>query len=135
MPAWRLLLRVATVLMLAISIVPLRAQQPAPSPAPPAAPPLFVVLFRTGPKWDAAKPLNEQAFMREHSENLRSLRSEGKIPMGGRFADVGLILVSAASEAEARAAFERDPSVKNGTFVFEVHPFRPFYTGCIGKAD
>lgn len=112
---------------------PLFAQQPAP--APPPAPPIFAVVFRTGPTWDAAKSPNEQAFFKEHSENLRALRAEGKIAVGGRYADVGFLLVTAGSEAEARGFFERDPSVKNGTFVFELHEFRPFFTGCVGKTN
>jgi hypothetical protein len=133
MTASRSLRRAVWIPTLLLAVSPLAAQQPAPpaATAPPA--PLFAVLFRTGPKWDAAKPPNEQAFFKEHSENLRALRTEGRIAIGARYADVGLILLSAATETEARALIERDASVKNGTFVFEVHEFRPFFSGCVGK--
>jgi uncharacterized protein YciI len=103
--------------------------------SPPPTPALFVVLFRTGPAWDKARPPNAQPFMAEHSANLRALREEKRIPLGGRYADVGLVVLTAESEAEARSWIERDPAVKNGTFVFELHPFRPFMTGCVGKTE
>jgi hypothetical protein len=129
----RRILGSAALLVLLLGASPLPAQQP--TPAPPPAMPTFAVVFRTGPKWDAAKPPNEQAFFREHSENLRALRAEGKIAIGGRYAEVGLLLVTASSEAEARGLFEKDPSVNNGTFVFELHEFRPFFPGCVGKTS
>jgi hypothetical protein len=44
--------------------------QAAPPEKAPAPQPLFAALFRTGPKWDAAKPPHEQAFFKEHSANL-----------------------------------------------------------------
>jgi hypothetical protein len=125
--------RATLVLALGLAGPSLRAQQTPPPAAPPEQKPLFAVLFRTGLKWDAAKPPGEQAYFREHSENLRALREEGRIAIGGRYADVGLILVTAPSEEEARGLFERDASVKNGTFVFEIHAFRPFFAGCVGK--
>ncbi len=104
------------------------AAQSAPAGAKPA---LFAVLFRTGPKWDAAKPPNDQAFFREHSANLARLRQSGLIQMGARYSDVGLIVVSAQAEAAVRAEIDRDPAVANGTFVYELSPFNVFYDGCL----
>ena len=104
------------------------AAQSAPAGAKPA---LFAVLFRTGPKWDAAKPPNGQAFFREHSANLARLRQSGLIQMGARYSDVGLIVVSAQAEAAVRAEIDRDPAVANGTFVYELSPFNVFYEGCL----
>lgn len=104
---------------------------PQAAPAPPSGD-VFALVFRTGPGWDKAKAPGEQPFFAEHSKNLRELRAEGRLLVGGRFSDLGLVLVRAASEAEARALVERDPSVKNGTFQAEVHPFRAFMPGCVG---
>ena len=106
----------------------------APATPPPAAAPapLYAAVFKTGPKWDPAKPANEQPFFREHSGNLAKLRAAGSIVMGARYADVGLIVVAAASEAEARRLFEADPSVSAGTFALEVHRFSVFYPGTVG---
>lgn len=108
----------------------LRAQAPAPPPAPPA--PLYAAVFKTGAKWDAAKPPNEQPFFREHSANLAKLRAAGTIVMGARYADVGLVVLSAATEAEARRLFDGDPSIAAGTFMLDVQRFSVFYPGYVG---
>jgi len=104
---------------------------------PPKAPvnDVFAIVFRTGPAWDKSKPPNEQPFFADHSKNLRDLKAQGRILVGGRFSDQGLVLVRAASALEARELVERDPSVKNGTFQAEVHPFYPFMPGCVGMDD
>ena len=90
-------------------------------------------MFKTGPKWDPAKAPGEQAFFREHSANLAKLRAAGSIVMGARYADVGLVVVSAANEADARKLFETDPSLAAGTFVLDVHRFSVFYPGTVGN--
>lgn len=111
------------------------AQADAPASVPAAAPkPLFAVEFRTGTAWNAALPPAQQPFMREHSANLKRLRDEGRIRIGARYGEVGLIVVEAASIDEARAWVEADPAVKAGTFRFEIHPFGVFYGGSVGRA-
>lgn len=125
------LLRTTTLLVgLALSLASAFAQTPASPPA--AVPPLYAAIFKTGPKWDPAKPPNEQPFFREHSANLAKLRAAGSILIGARYADVGLIVVPAAGEAEARKLFEADPSVSAGTFALEIHRFSVFYPGTVG---
>ena len=120
---------------LAVSLASAFAQQPAaPAAAPAAAAPLFAAVFRTGPKWDTAKAPGDQPFFREHSANLATLRAAGRIVIGARYADVGLVVVTAATEAEARKLFEADPSIAAGTFVLDVHRFSVFYPGMVGTA-
>jgi uncharacterized protein YciI len=92
---------------------------------------LFAVEFRTGPKWDAAKPPNEQAFFKEHSANLGSLRKAGRILIGARYSDKGFLIFTGESEADVRALIEADPAVQNQTFSFELHRFNVFYPGCV----
>jgi uncharacterized protein YciI len=106
------------------------AQAPAAPAGPPA--PLYAAVYKTGPKWDAAKPPGEQASFKEHSAHLSKLRAAGTIVMGARYADVGLIVVSAPTEADARKIFEADPSVAAGTFAVDVHRFSVFYSGFVG---
>ena len=121
------LLRTATLIAgLVLSLVSVLVAQ-TPSPAP-----LYAAVFKTGPRWDPAKAPNEQAFFREHSANLAKLRAAGTIVVGARYADVGLVVVSSASEAAARALFEGDPSIAAGTFALEVHRFSVFYPGTVG---
>lgn len=93
--------------------------------------PLYAVQVRVGDKWDASKPPQEQALFREHSANLKRLRDAGHLVMGARFSDVGLIVLAAESEAQARAMMDADPSIAAGTFRYEVHAFNVFYPGTV----
>lgn len=103
-----------------------------PAAAQEAAPlPLFAVEIRTGAKWDAAKPPQEQPFFREHSQNLRRLRDAGHLVMGARYGEVGLVVLAAADAAAARAMMDADPSLEAGTFRYELHPFNVFYGGTL----
>jgi hypothetical protein len=95
----------------------------------------FVVLFHTGPAWDSSKPPNEQNGFREHSANLRRLRSAGQITMGARYSNVGLIVLEAANEAAARAEFEKDPTLAAKVFTLELHPMRFFYEPVCPSAE
>jgi uncharacterized protein YciI len=104
------------------------AQAAGPSPA---AGRLYAVAVRTGPSWDAAKPAASQLHFKEHSANIRRLGSEGKLALGGRTGELGILIVRAASEVEARALFDADPSIAAGTFKIEVHEWRTFAPGCV----
>lgn len=87
----------------------------------------FVVLFRKGPKWDESKAPNEQQHFSAHSANLQALRKSEQLFLGARYADVGLIVLEAKSETDARALIDRDPSVSAGVFAYELQPARFFY--------
>jgi uncharacterized protein YciI len=107
----------------------------AAAPPPPKAPvnDTFAATFRTGPGWDPAKAPQDQAAFAAHSQNLRALRTEGRLLLGGRYGALGLVVLRAASLDEARALVERDPAVKAGTFAVEVQAFYPFMPGCVGQ--
>lgn len=94
---------------------------------------LFVAIFSLGPTWQKHKPAHEQAHFKEHSANLQRLRAEKKILLGARYADKGMIILSAADEPEARAWLESDPMIVNSVFTLELYPFQPFYYGSIEK--
>ena len=111
----------------------LRAQEPAP--ASPPARRTFALVFRMGPSWDASKAPAAQAHFADHSANIRKLREEGRLLVGGRFSDQGLLIVEAQDEAEARSFVDRDPSVRAGTFAAEVHAWSTFAAGCVGKKN
>jgi len=109
------------------------AQQPS-SAAGVNALPLFAVQIRTGDRWDAAKPPQEQLHFRDHSANLKRLREAGNLIMGARYSDVGLIILAAESETQARAMMDEDPSFEAGIFRYEVHHFSVFYPGSLQAA-
>jgi uncharacterized protein YciI len=58
----------------------------------------------------------QQAFTREHSAKLKKLRDKGRIRIGARNGEVGLVVLEAASIVEARALIDTDPSIRSGTF-------------------
>ena len=92
---------------------------------------LYAVEFTTGSAWDAAKPPQEQAEFSAHSANLKKLREAGQLVLGARYADKGLVIISAADEAAARALIEQDPAVQAKTFTYQLHEFRVFYGGSV----
>lgn len=96
---------------------------------------LFAVLFRTGPGWRADRPPAEQEHFQVHSRNLGRLRQEGRIVLGGRYGDVGLILVRAANRDEARGYFAADSSVARGVFTAEILPWRTIFPGEVGSQE
>ena len=116
--------------LLAVTLVCAAGQPATPAPSP-AASRVFAVTVRTGPGWDTAKPPAAQPHFKEHSVNIQRLRASGALVLGGRTGDIGLLLVRAASEAEARALFDADPSVAAGTFRLDVAEWRTFAPGCV----
>jgi uncharacterized protein YciI len=117
--------------LLAVSPAMAWGQDASPTPAPAA---IFAVTFRTGPGWDKAKAPAEQKSFAEHGRNIRALGEEGRLVLGGRFGEVGLLLVRAADEKEARSLIDRDPSEAAGTFTAEVHRWSTFADGCVERA-
>lgn len=92
---------------------------------------LYAIEIKVGPKWVASRSAHEQAFFREHSANLRTLRDQGSLVFGARYGDKGLVVLSAESEAAARALVEQDPSIKHGTFSYDLYEFSVFYGGTV----
>ena len=91
----------------------------------------FIAIFSKGPAWNEAKPANEQNGFKEHSDNLRPLRAEKKLSIGGRYAEKGMVIVEAQNEADAKSFFVADMMLEKKTFVLELNQFRPFYKGTI----
>jgi uncharacterized protein YciI len=114
---------------------PASAPVPAPAAASAAAPALrlFAVEIRTGARWNSALPPNQQPLMREHSANLRKLREEGRIRVGARYGEVGLIVLEAATIDEARAWMDADPAMRAGTFRYEIHPLGVIFPGTLAR--
>ena len=110
-----------------------QAAPPASAASASAARSLFAVEIRTGPQWNASLAPNQQAFMREHSSHLRKLRDEGRVRIGARYGEVGLVVLEAATIDEARAWMDSDPSMRGGTFRYEIQPFSVFYGGTVGR--
>lgn len=94
---------------------------------------LFIVTYTTGPAWDVAKQPNEQPWFKDHSANLSKLRKEGVIKAGARYADKGIIIVSAKTLAMAKDLIYADVAVVHKLFVADVQRLNVFYEGCLER--
>ncbi len=92
---------------------------------------LYMVIYTTGPAWDASKSPNEQTYFKEHSSNLSKLRQAGIIKAGARYAEKGMIVLSAKSYASAKEIIFADVAVLNKLFLAEVQKLSVFYEGCL----
>ena len=70
-----------------------------------------VVLRRSGPEWDASRPMEEQSNWPAHASYMDELVESGFVVIGGPLADEHRVVmaVEAASEDAVRAALARDP--------------------------
>src|SRR4051812_19377456 len=71
----------------------------------------LVVLRRSGPQWDASRPLEEQSGWAAHAAFMDGLADTGFIVLGGPLADEVRTAhaVQAASEEAIRETLARDP--------------------------
>ncbi len=91
----------------------------------------YAAVFSRGEHWDMTKQPNEQTYFYNHGKNMQRLRTEGKIALGGRFGELGLVVFNSGSEAEVRSFFSSDSLVLKNILKMELHVFQPFYKGCI----
>lgn len=68
----------------------------------------------------------EKEVMEQHFAYSRRMFDQGKILLGGAATDgaIGIIILLAESEEEAREIYEHDPAVIAGIGDTEFHPFR-----------
>jgi hypothetical protein len=71
----------------------------------------FVVLRRTGPRWDPSRPLEEQWGWPEHAAFMDALVDSGFVVLGGPLADGRRVVLAVEAESEdaVRATLARDP--------------------------
>jgi uncharacterized protein YciI len=84
-----------------------------------------VVVTRSGPRWDSAKPLEEQSGWPEHAAFMDELVEDGFIVLGGPLGDEHRVVhaVEAESEEEVRATLARDPWSETHLRVDAVEPW------------
>jgi hypothetical protein len=71
----------------------------------------YVVLRRTGPRWDASLPLEQQEGWAAHASFMEDLVDQGFVVLGGPLADEHRVVlaVDASSEEAVRSTLARDP--------------------------
>jgi len=94
---------------------------------------LFIVTYSVGSTWDANKQPNEQLYFKEHSTNLSNLRKQGVIKAGARFADKGMIVITASSYNTAKEIIQSDIAVIHKLFYADIQKLNVFYEGCLER--
>ena len=84
----------------------------------------LVVLRRSGPQWDPARPLEEQSGWRAHAAFMDELVDAGFVVLGGPLADEHRVVlaVEADSESAVRATLGRDPWSETHLRVDKIDP-------------
>ncbi len=94
--------------------------------------PQFIYVFTSGPRPElATEPEawteSDEAIAEDHFSYLRQATEDGAVILAGRSQDgIGpaIVILEAASEAEARRFMEQDPFVASGLFGADLHEFR-----------
>ena len=84
-----------------------------------------LVLRRSGPEWDASKPMEQQSRWPEHAAFMNQLVDSGFIVLGGPLFDEVRVVhaVEAESEDEIRATLARDPWSGSHLLVDAIEPW------------
>src|SRR5438876_4101577 len=84
----------------------------------------LVIVRRSGPEWNASKPLEEQSGWDEHAAFMDALVDDGFIVLGGPLADEERVAhaVEAESEDAVLAIFARDPWSETHLLVDSIDP-------------
>ena len=88
--------------------------------------PMFlVVVRRSGPQWDASRPLEEQSDWSAHAAFMDGLVEDGFIVLGGPLADEVRVAhaVEAESEDAVRATLARDPWSETHLRIDTIEPW------------
>lgn len=127
--------RWVAMLMLGISVAAFVGRGgPAPAlAAEEAVDSLWALRFTTGPGWRTEVDPSAQVGFSAHSRNLARLRAEGRILVGGRYGEVGLMVIRAGSAADVEAMLVPDSAVAAGVFKAEVSPWRTIYEGTVPR--
>ena len=85
----------------------------------------LVVVRRSGPDWDRAKPLEEQSRWDEHAAFMDGLVGDGFIVLGGPLSDEERVVyaLQASSEEEIRATLARDPWSESHLVIDSIDPW------------
>ncbi|UII77889.1 hypothetical protein LV716_08990 [Flagellimonas sp. HMM57] len=91
----------------------------------------FIALYTVGEGWDMEKQPAEQPYFKEHSAFLSQLRKEKNIVIGARYSDTGMLVLKAKDLETVKKLLNQDIAIQNKLFNLIIHPFTPFYKGCV----
>ena len=85
----------------------------------------LVLVRRAGPRWDRARPMEEQSDWDAHAAFMDGLVDAGFIVLGGPLADEQRVayVVEAQSEQAVRATLARDPWSETHLVIDSIEPW------------
>jgi uncharacterized protein YciI len=85
----------------------------------------LLTIRRSGPQWDASRPLEEQSDWAAHAAFMDGLVDAGFIVLGGPLADELRVVhaVEAESEDEIRVTLARDPWSETHLQIDSIEPW------------
>ena len=84
----------------------------------------LVTVHRSGPEWDASRPMEEQSGWDAHAEFMDGLVDAGVIVLGGPLDEVRVVhAIEAESEDDVREILARDPWSGSHLVVQSVEPW------------
>jgi uncharacterized protein len=103
------------------------AQEQSSGAKPPSTKHFLIILKPARPGFVETPTSAEQKTVGQHFAYLKKLAADGKVLLAGPSINgantFGIVVVEAASEADARSVMEGDPSVKAGVMKGELLPF------------
>ncbi len=84
-----------------------------------------VVVSRSGPRWDASRPMEEQSDWAAHADFMDGLVDAGFLVLGGPLSDEHRVVhaVEAESEDAVRATLARDPWSETHLHIEAIDPW------------
>ncbi len=95
---------------------------------------LYIVTYTTGSLWDKTKSPVEQQYFKEHSAFMGKIRKDGITKFGARYADKGIIVISASSLKAAQEIILSDNAITNKLFDADIQKLNVFFDGCVEKS-
>jgi len=85
----------------------------------------FIVLRRTGPRWDGSRALEEQVDWPAHAAFMDGLVDSGFVVLGGPLADAQRVVLAVEAESEdaVRTTLARDPWSGTHLVIDAVEPW------------
>jgi uncharacterized protein YciI len=85
----------------------------------------LVTRLRSGPQWNASRPMEEQSDWPAHASFMDGLVEAGFVVLGGPLADEHRVMLAVEAESEdaVRATFARDPWSETHLRVDTIEPW------------
>lgn len=90
-------------------------------------PTVYIVEYSKGSTWDEKKDFYTQKYGKHHSDYLQSLRKQGIIQFGARYADKGIVFIAAMGLDNAKHIVNSDSAVIGKMFTATINELNVFY--------